>query len=163
MAKNKKQNDGEQQKKSTPRVQNRKAWHDYHIIEKVEAGLELTGTEVKALRLGLMKIDESYARIDGSEVFLVGANIAHYPQAAEGMQHVPTRKRKCLLHRRQIEALQVRTAQKGLTIVPLAVYFKNGWAKVELGLAEGKQNYDKRQALKEKTHKRDMDRALRWR
>ncbi len=145
------------------RIGNRKAFHDYHIDEKVECGIELMGTEVKSLRAGQAKIDEAYARIDEGQVFLIGANIAPYPQAAEGMQHNPTRKRKLLLHRRQIHQLQVQMQQKGKTLIPLAIYFHRGWAKVELGLAEGKKTYDKRETLRKRDHQRDMDRAMRRR
>jgi SsrA-binding protein len=143
------------------RIRNRKAWHDYHIDEKVECGIVLTGTEVKSLRSGNAKIDESYARITNDEVWLVGAHIAPYPQAAEGMQHQPDRKRKLLLHRRQIEQLKSLTQQKGKTIVPLEMKFKKGWAKVELGVAVGKKQFDKRQDLKRKQQQREIDRAMR--
>jgi SsrA-binding protein len=162
MAKNKDRQSGDGKPKGV-RISNRKALRDYSIIEKVEAGLRLTGTEVKSLRAGQAKVDEAYARIEGEEVFLVGANIAQYPHAKGELQHEPTRKRKCLLHRRQIHALQQHLHQKGRTLVPLAMYFKGSWAKVELGVAEGKRQYDKRQDLKKKQHQRDMDRATRRR
>lgn len=161
MAKKSKQS-GEGKPRSV-RIGNRRALRDYHIVEKVEAGLSLTGTEVKSLRAGQAKIDEAYARIDNGEVFLVGANIAIYPHAKGDLQHEPTRKRKLLLHRRQIAALQQHLHQKGRTLVPLAMYFKGSWAKVELGIAEGKRQYDKRQDLKKKEHRRDMERATRRR
>lgn len=123
--------------------------------------MELTGTEVKSLRAGQAKIDEAYARITpAGEVFLVGSNIAMYPQAAEGMQHDPTRKRKLLLHRRQIEKLEAHVKQKGKTIIPLAIYFKQGWAKCELGIAEGKRDYDKRETLRAKQQQMDIKREL---
>lgn len=152
-----------QAKPAGVRISNRKAFHDYHIHEKVECGLVLEGTEVKSLREGQGKIDEAYARVLSGEVFLLGMTIPAYKQAADAMQHAPTRKRKLLLNRRQIRALEIKTHQKGLTLVPLAVYFKKGWAKCELGIAEGKRNYDKRNALKEKQHKRDIARDLRGR
>jgi SsrA-binding protein len=161
MAKSKKQSGEGDQKPKGVRIANRKAFHDYHIDEKIECGVELLGTEVKSLRAGQAKIDEAYARVEGDQVFLVGANIALYPQAAEGMQHNPTRKRRLLLHRRQIHQLQQRIQQKGKTLVPLAMYFHRGWAKVELGVAEGKKNYDKREDLRKKDHQRDMQRAMR--
>lgn len=161
MAKSKKQSDSGDQKPKGVHIANRKAFHDYHIDEKVECGIELVGTEVKSLRAGQAKIDEAYARVEGMELFLVGANIALYPQAAEGMQHNPTRKRRLLLHRRQIHQLQQRIQQKGKTLVPLAMYFHRGWAKVEIGIAEGKKNYDKREDLRKKDHQRDMQRAMR--
>ena len=143
----------------SPRVVNRKARHNFHILEKVECGLELTGTEVKSLRAGQAKIDEAHARVQNGEVFLVGANIAAYPQAAAGMQHAPTRRRKLLLRRSQIRQLEVHVWQKGKTLIPLAVYFRRGWAKCELGVAVGKKLYDKRQDLRKRDQKREMDRA----
>jgi len=151
----------EQSKPKGVRIGNRKAFHDYHIEEKVECGISLVGTEVKSLRAGQAKIDEAYARIttDG-EVLLIGANIALYPLAGDQMQHNPTRKRKLLLHRRQIQLLQVKVLQKGKTLVPLAMYFKHGWAKVELGIAHGKQSFDKRDSLKKKQQQRDIQREL---
>lgn len=157
----KKQPGADDQKPKGVRISNRKAFHDYHIDEKIECGIALEGTEVKSLRAGQAKIDEAYARIEGGQLFLVGANIALYPQAAEGMQHVPTRKRKLLIHRKQIRQLQQRILQKGKTLVPLAMYFHRGWAKVEIGVAEGKKNYDKRESLRKKDHQRDMQRAIR--
>jgi SsrA-binding protein len=144
-------------------LKNRRAFHEYHILEKVEAGLALTGTEVKSLRAGQAKIDEGYARVHGGEVFLYGMHIAPYKLADERMQHDPNRKRKLLLHRRQIRELEIRVQQKGLTLVPLRVYFTRGWAKCELGVAQGKQQHDKRQDLKKKQHQRDMQRELRGR
>ncbi len=143
------------------RIRNRKAFHDYEIIEKVECGIALVGTEVKSLRAGQAKIDEAYARLDGGELYLVGANIALYPQAGEEMQHNTTRKRKLLLHKRQLHALTVRVQQKGLTLVPLAMYFHRGWAKCEIGIARGRQKYDKRESLRKKDQQRDMERATR--
>ena len=145
------------------RIRNRKAFHDYHIIEKLECGLSLVGTEVKSLRAGQAKIDEAYARLERGELYLVGANIALYPQAGESMQHVPTRNRKLLVRRKQLQALTVRVQQKGLTLVPLTVYFHHGWAKCEIGIAQGKQRYDKRDALRKKDQQRDMERATRRR
>ena len=144
----------------SPRIINRKARHDYHIIEVVECGIELTGTEVKSLRAGQAKIDEAYARIDDGQVYLVGANIALYPQAAGAMQHEPARDRKLLLHRNQIRQLQVHVRQKGKTLIPLAMYFKRGWAKCEIGIAVGKKQYDKRQDLKKRDQQREIGREL---
>jgi SsrA-binding protein len=141
------------------RIGNRRAFHDYHISEKVECGMELTGTEAKSLRAGQAKIDEAHARVLDGQLFLLGMNIAKYPMAAEGMQHNPTRRRRLLAHRRQIRELEKRCTQKGKTLIPLAVYFHKGWAKCEIGIAEGKQAHDKRHTLKEKQAKREMDRA----
>ncbi len=153
----------EQSAPNSPRILNRRARHDFHILEVVEAGLALEGTEVKSLRAGMAMIEESYARLRGHEAFLVGLNIAVYPQAAPGMQHDPNRERKLLLRKRQIAALEEHVRQKGKTIVPLTLYFKHGWAKCELGLAIGKKQFDKRQDLKAKDAKRDIDRAMRRR
>lgn len=145
------------------RILNRRARHEYAITEVVECGLELTGTEVKSLRAGQAKIDEAYARVLDGQAFLLEANISPYDHAAPGMQHEPKRARRLLLHRAQIRKLLTHATQKGQTIVPLAVYFKHGWAKCELGLAVGKQLHDKRRSLKEREQKRDVDRELRRR
>jgi SsrA-binding protein len=142
------------------RIRNRKAQHNFHIKEVVEAGLSLQGTEVKSLRDGQARIDESYARVKGGELFLVGANIAIYPNAKGELQHAPTRDRKLLLHRRQISQIEAHVRQKGKTVVPLALYFKNGWAKCQLGIAEGKRQYDKRDAIRERDRKRDLARQM---
>ncbi len=145
---------------TSPRISNRKARHNFHILEVVECGIELEGTEVKSLRSGQGKIDEAYGRLHDDEVFLVGANIAPYPQAAPAMQHDPTRDRKLLLRRRQIRQLEAHVRQKGKTLVPLAIYFKRGWAKCELGVAVGKRQYDKREAIKKRDQQREMAREL---
>ena len=113
--------------------------------------------------MGAMKIDEAYARLEKGQLFLVGANIAVYPQATEAMNHVPTRKRRLLVHRRQIHQLEAKVHQKGLTLVPLAIYFHRGWAKIEIGLGLGKRQYDKRDVLKQRQQKRDIDRQMRRR
>ena len=146
--------------KAPPRISNRKGRHDYHILEVVECGIELTGTEVKSIRSGQAKIDEAHARVRNGEGFLVGANIAMYPQAAAGMQHEPTRDRKLLVRRRQIAQLESHVKQKGKTLIPLAIYFHRGWAKCELGIVEGKRQYDKRQALKQRQHDREIQREM---
>lgn len=153
----------DQSRPHEPRIRNRKAFHDYHILEKVEAGLALTGTEVKSLRDGKCQLDDAFARIENGEIWLIGANIAIYPQAVGVLQHDPLRKRKCLLHRRQIAQLQRLTSQKGHTIVPLEVHFHKGYAKVELGIGVGKRDFDKRQSLKQRQARRDMDREMRRR
>ena len=147
----------------TPRVSNRRAFHDYHILEKVECGLELRGTEVKSLRAGSATLDGAYAAIRDGQVYLCGATIAVYPQATGVLQHDPMRDRKLLLHAGQIHKLQVHTSQKGHTLVPLALYFKKGWAKCEIGAAMGKRAYDKRQAIRTRQQKRDVDRELKRR
>lgn len=137
--------------------QNRKARHDYFIDETVEAGIVLLGPEVKSLREGRGNLVDSYARVKGAEVFLYNMHITPYP-FAHYMQLDPLRTRKLLLNKKEIKHLIGKTENKGYTLIPTKVYFtKSGYAKVELALAKGKQKYDKRQALKEKDMKREMD------
>lgn len=143
-------------------AKNRKAFFEYHIEEKVEAGLALAGSEVKSLRDGRGNLSDAYAIVKGGEVFLLHAHIAPYPPAA-GMNHEPKRQRKCLLHKRQILKLEGRLKQGGTTLIPLALYFKQGRAKVELGLAIGKKKYDKRAAIKKRETRREVSKALRRR
>lgn len=156
MAKEKEKSKGSHER----RILNRKARHDYHIVEAVECGLELMGTEVKSIRAGQAKIDDGFARVRNNEAWLSGVEIAHYPQAGPAMQHEPRRERRLLLHKRQILKMQSHVLQKGHTLVPLAIYFKAGWAKVEIGLAIGKKLYDKRQEIKDRDQKRDMAREV---
>ena len=141
---------------------NRKALHDYDILEKVEAGLVLTGTEIKSIRAGLANVRDAYARPDGGELWLVNAHIAPYPQGGI-YNHDPMRARKLLLHRGQLSELMANVAQKGLTIVPLRLYIKGHVAKIELGLARGRRQYDKRRAIARREAERDMEQALRRR
>ena len=143
---------------------NRRARHDYFIEESLEAGIVLTGSEVKSLRAGKAQLKDSYARIERGEAWLVNAHISEYSPAAQ-FGHEPTRRRKLLLHAREIERLLGKTKESGLTLVPLRLYFKHGRAKVELGLARGKKLYDKRESIKERESRREMDRAMRgkWR
>jgi SsrA-binding protein len=138
-------------------AQNRRARHDYTIIDTYEAGLVLTGTEVKSLRAGRASIVDGFAQISDGEVWLHGV---HIPEYAEGTwtNHAPRRRRKMLLHRAEIEKLVGRTREGGLTLVPLALYFRDGKAKVEIALARGRKSYDKRQALAEKDASREMSR-----
>jgi SsrA-binding protein len=143
-----------------PIAENRKARHDYHILERVEAGIALTGTEVKSLRDGGGNLREAYAQLHDGEVFLVGANIAPYRQG-NLQNHEPTRERKLLLHRREIEQLGRKVAERGMTLVPLQLYFVDGKVKLELGLARGKEGVDKRHAIAERDARRQMDRAMR--
>ena len=140
-------------------AQNRKARHDYHIDDVFEAGLVLTGTEVKSLRAGHANLIDGFAHIREGEAFLAGV---HIPQYTEGTwtNHEPRRERKLLLHRAEIVRLIGKTKEGGITLVPLQLYFKDGKAKVEIALARGKKSYDKRQALAEKQSKREMARAL---
>ena len=138
---------------------NRKAFHDYEILEKLEAGISLTGTEIKSLRAGGAHIREAYARPERGEMWLYGAHIAPY-QAGSYQNHEPTRPRRLLLHRKQIREWSSTMAEKGLTIVPLSLYLKDGMAKVELGLAKGRRQYDKRQAIAKRDADREIARAL---
>ena len=139
---------------------NRKALHDYHIIESVEAGLVLTGTEIKSIRAGRVSLREAFARPDDDELWLLGAHIAQYP-AAGRFNHEPTRKRKLLLHKGEMRELSAALGEKGLTVVPLRLYLKNGRAKVELALARGKRSHDKREAIAKREAERQMQRAVR--
>jgi SsrA-binding protein len=141
-------------------ARNRKARFEYDLLEKVEAGIVLTGTEVKSLRNGKASLEEAYAGIDRGEVWLYGCDIPEYLQANR-MNHKPKRPRKLLLHRAEIQKLIGKASEKGLTLVPLSLYFKKGIAKVELSVARGRKLYDKREALKKQDAKRDMDRASR--
>src|SRR3954468_18909355 len=143
-------------------VENRKARHDFHILERVEAGVALEGTEVKSLRDGGGNIREAFAQLREGEVFLVGANIAPYRQG-NIQNHEPLRGRKLLLHRREIAQLGKKVAERGMTLVPLAMYFTDGRVKVELGLAKGKEGIDKRRALADRDARRQIDRAMRER
>jgi SsrA-binding protein len=141
-------------------VVNRRARHDYHIEETIEAGLVLTGSEVKSLRAGKGQLKDSYARVKDGEVWLLHAHISEYAPAAR-FGHDPVRPRKLLLHKREIARLAGKVREKGLTLVPLRIYFKNGRAKVELGLARGKKLYDKRAAMRERDAQREIERSLR--
>jgi len=143
-------------------AENRKARHDFHVLERVEAGVALTGTEVKSLRDGGGNIREAYAQLRGGEVFLVGANIAPYRQG-NLQNHEPTRERKLLLHRREIEQLGRKVAERGMTLVPLQLYFSDGRVKLELALARGKEGIDKRHAIAERDARRQIERAIRER
>ncbi|MEE9167155.1 MAG: SsrA-binding protein SmpB [Candidatus Neomarinimicrobiota bacterium] len=138
---------------------NRKAFHDYHIFEKFEAGLQLTGSEVKGLREGRGNLKDAYAAFRDSELFLTGMHVGPYSHTGhEG--HDPYRERKLLLHRREIRKLARQVSAKGYTIVPLRVYFQGGWAKVEIALAKGKRSYDKKTAIAERDRDRAMEREL---
>jgi len=147
-------------KKQGSAVVNKKAYRNFELIEKFEAGLKLLGTEVKSLRLGQADLNGSYARFEDEECWLVGASIAHYEQA--GMRnHEPLRKRKLLLHKTELRKVRVKLEQRGFTFVPLRIYFNDrGLAKIELALARGKRQYDKRKAIAERTQKRDVDRDM---
>ncbi|MGE0598331.1 MAG: SsrA-binding protein SmpB [Dehalococcoidia bacterium] len=141
-------------------AQNRRARHDYEFLAKFEAGIALTGSEIKSVREHRVQLQGSYARIKGGEVWLQDAHIAPYASAGYS-GHDPTRDRKLLLHRKEIRKIEEMLTGKGLTLIPLAMYFKRGRAKVELGVGRGLHHYDKRQKLKESDQKMDMQRALR--
>lgn len=141
---------------------NRKVQHDYHILRTLEAGLSLLGTEIKSIRDGRVSIREAYVRPDDGEMWLVGAHVAHYPPAGSA-NHDPTRRRRLLLHRRQIAELGRAVDSEGVTIVPLRLYLKGGRAKLEIAVARGKKRYDKRAAIAKRDAERQIERALRRR
>ena len=141
---------------------NRQARFNYFIDETYEAGLVLVGSEVKSLRDGKANLKDSYARIQKGEAFLINAHVSAYPGANQ-FNHDPTRPRKLLLHQREIERLTGKTKERGFTLIPLRLYFKNGKAKVELGLARGKKLYDKRETLRRKVAEREVERAIKAR
>jgi SsrA-binding protein len=143
-------------------AQNRKARHDYHIEAVYEAGIALTGTEIKSVRAGRVQLKDSFARVENGQVMLHNMHISPYDQGNR-FNHEPERTRKLLLHRLEILKLVGLTREKGYSLVPLSLYLKGGWAKVELGLAKGKKNYDKREDLKKKDAMREVERALRER
>jgi len=143
-------------------VDNRRARHDYELLERVEAGIVLTGTEVKSLREGRVTIAHAYADIRDGEAWLVGASIEEYAQGSVGA-HRPERDRKLLLHRREIDSLLGKVREKGLTLVPTRMYFKEGRVKVELAVGRGREKVDKRRVIAERDATRQMERALRRR
>lgn len=143
-------------------VRNRRALHDYEIEEAIEAGIVLVGSEVKSLREAHGNLNDAYAEIRNEEVWLYNATIQEYPWANQ-FNHEPTRPRKLLLHKREIRRLAIKTQQRGFTLIPLAIYLNEGKIKVELGLAEGKKQYEKREATREAEAQRDIDRAMKQR
>ncbi len=138
---------------------NRRATYDYEILDTVECGLVLVGTEVKSLRAGHANLEDAYARIDDGEVWLIGAEIPEY-EYGNRLNHKPKRPRKLLLHRKEIDRFAGHASEKGLTLVPVRMYFREGKAKVELAVGKGKQTIDKRETLKKADAKRQIDRAL---
>jgi SsrA-binding protein len=138
---------------------NRKAYHDYYVQDSEEAGIALTGSEIKSIRASRVNLQDSYIRPEGGELWLLNAHIARY-EASSYLSHEPTRPRKLLLHRKQIDNLASKVAEKGLTLVPLKLYIKDGLAKVEIALAKGKKLYDKREAITRRDLERDIGRAL---
>ncbi len=148
--------------KSAPEIKNKKAYFDYEILEKYEAGISLKGTEVKSLREGKANLRDAFVRIENGEAFLFNAYIAPY-SFGNLFNHEPTRKRKLLLHKREIKRLMGKTQEKGLTIVPLRMYFnKRGIVKVEIALVKGKKKHDKREAIKRRELEREAQKALKY-
>ncbi|MEJ8778790.1 SsrA-binding protein SmpB [Pseudogracilibacillus sp. ICA-222130] len=145
-----------------PLAQNRKAGHDYFIEETYEAGIVLQGTEIKSIRAGRVSLNDAHIRIMNGEAFIINMNVATYEQGNR-FNHDPTRSRKLLLHRSEIDKLYGLVQQKGYAIVPLKLYIKNGFAKLLIGLGRGKKQYDKREDMKQKQMKRDIDRAIKER
>jgi SsrA-binding protein len=151
-----------EKEKNTAVATNRKAYHDYFIEETVEAGMSLVGTEVKSLRLGLANLTDSYAIVKNEEMFLLNATISPYPQGNLA-NHDPLRTRKLLLHKEEIRKLTWKMSQKGFTLIPLKIYFLRGRAKVLIGLAKGKKAFDKRDTIKAKESKREVERLVKER
>ncbi|MBF0634336.1 MAG: SsrA-binding protein SmpB [Nitrospinae bacterium] len=151
---------GKEKKSGPPTITNRQAWANYHILDTVEAGIMLTGAEVKSIRAGQVNISDAHARVMKDEMWLMGMNVNPYRHINTFVVPDPMRSRKLLLHRKQIEKLDVALSEKGLTVIPLKLYFKKGFAKIELGVAKGKKEYDKREDIKTRDAKREMDRAM---
>ena len=143
-------------------AKNKKAYHDYHIMETFEAGLELKGTEVKSLRVGGVDLKGSFAIIKNGELFLIGLHIAPYARANK-FNHKPLRRRKLLMSKQEIRRLRSTINERGFTLVPLSVFFRGNWAKVQLGLVKGKAQYDKRESIKRRETNREISRQLRGR
>ncbi len=138
---------------------NRKAYHNYHIQDSVEAGVVLTGSEIKSIRAGRVSLSDAYVRPENGELWLVNAHIARY-EASSSLSHEPKRSRKLLLHRRQIDSLTSKVLEKGFTLVPVKLYIKNSIAKVEVALAKGKKLYDKRESITRRETEREIGRAI---
>ena len=138
---------------------NRKAYHNYHILDSLEAGIVLTGTEIKSIRAGRVSLGDAYVRPEGGELWLLNAHVARY-EAGSYMSHTPTRPRKLLLHRKEIDNLTSQVQEKGLTLIPLKLYIKDGVAKVAIAPAKGKKLYDKRELVARREAKRKIERAI---
>lgn len=138
---------------------NRKARHDYEVLDTLECGICLLGSEVKSLRDGKVSLNESYARVENGEVILLSCDIPQYKNAYMGMNHEPKRQRKLLLHKKEIEKFAMKSQEKGLSLIPLKMYFKDGIVKVLMGIGKGRQLHDKRDKMKKDDAKRDMDRS----
>ncbi|MFN7132454.1 MAG: SsrA-binding protein SmpB [Myxococcales bacterium] len=143
-------------------AENRKARFNYSIEEKYEAGLELVGSEVKSLREGTLNLSDSYVAPERGQLFLINCHIGPY-KAASALGHVPLRKRRLLMKRHEIDKITAKVTERGYTLVPLSVYFKDGWAKVEIGLGKGKNTVDRREDIKQRETRREVDRAMRRR
>ena len=150
---------GKNSEKQRPLAQNKKARHDYNILETVEAGIVLTGTEIKSVREGRVTLKDGFAQIKNDEAWLANVHISEYT-AGNRFNHDPLRRRKLLLHKKQIVQLGQKTSAKGVTLVPLKVYLKNGFAKVLIGVATGKHEYDKRETIKRRDQEREIQRTL---
>ena len=150
-------------KPGAPTIENRRARHDYFIEETIEAGIVLVGSEIKSVRSGRVNLTEGYVRVERGEAWLLNVHISPWQQAGAYFNHEPTRPRKLLLHAVEIARLKTEVSRKGLTLVPLKLYFVRGRAKLEVGIAKGKKLYDKRDAIGERDAQRDMERALRER
>ena len=157
MARHDKKDDQEEGIKVIAR--NKRAFHQYNVFDRLECGIALTGTEVKSLREGIASLEDAYAKIDDGEVWLIGSDIPEYSMAHR-MNHKPKRPRKLLLHRREIVKFAGKASERGFTLVPLRMYFKSGLAKVELAIARGKQQHDKRQSLKKADAQKEIRRAM---
>jgi SsrA-binding protein len=142
-----------------PRIENRRAFHDYFISAKLECGIALVGSEVKSLREGKAQLNEAFAKVERGELVLHNAHIDPYTKAAIVYNHEPRRERKLLAKKREIRKLESESQVRGVTLIPLAIYFKNGRAKVEIGVARGKQQHDKRETIKQKEAERELRRA----
>lgn len=150
---------GKNSEKQRPLAQNKKASHDYNILETVEVGIVLTGTEIKSVREGRVTLKDGFAQIKNDEAWLENVHISEYT-AGNRFNHDPLRRRKLLLHKKQIVQLGQKTSAKGVTLVPLKVYLKNGFAKVLIGVATGKHEYDKRETIKRRDQEREIQRTL---
>lgn len=143
-----------------PLAKNKRAFHDFEILDRLECGIALVGTEVKSLRNGKVSLQEAYCRFDDRELWVIGMNIPEYSHGNQ-QNHEPTRSRKLLAHRQELRQLHARVTEKGLTLVPLAIYFSGALVKLEVGLGRGKKRHDKRQDLRKKEDQREIDRARR--
>ncbi len=155
--------DKEKEKKNSPTILNKKAGHDYHIIKKFEAGIQLLGSEVKSCRDGKVQLVDSYASFEKGELYLHKAHIAEFKQSGPYFNHLATRKRKLFMHRGELNKLDAELKTSGQTLIPTKLYFVKGYVKVELGLAKGKKAFDKRETIKKNDEKRRIDQAIKSR